>query len=120
MIGFVLGLACACAADSIPAPRPPAREAPTVQQTATDRWFGSDKVKHFLMSAFIHSATFSVSRAAGLSRSNAQATAGVTSAAFGIAKEIHDKRNSRPFSGKDLVWDAGGAATAAALLNRTR
>jgi uncharacterized protein YfiM (DUF2279 family) len=72
------------------------------------------------MSAFIHSATFSISRAANASRSNAQVIAGVSSAAFGIGKEIHDKRRSKHFSAKDLTWDAAGAVSAAALLHKTR
>ena len=85
-----------------------------------DRWFGPDKVKHFFMSALIQSATFSVARAAKTSRSNAQVAASVTSVAFGIGKEIHDRRNAKPFSARDLVWDGAGALTAAALLNGTR
>lgn len=86
----------------------------------TDAWLGADKVKHFLMSAFIQSAAFSVARTARISRSGAQGIGGVSSMAFGLGKEVLDRRRSRRFSVKDLVWDGAGALTAAALLNGTR
>jgi putative lipoprotein len=107
MIKLVIVLACL---NGVSAPQPSMR----------DRWFGPDKVKHFLMSAFIQSATFSAARAAKSSRSNAQVIAGVSSTVFGIGKEIYDRRRARPFSAKDLLWDGAGALTAAALLNGTR
>jgi uncharacterized protein YfiM (DUF2279 family) len=37
-----------------------------------------------------------------------------------VGKEAFDRRRGRPFSVKDLIWDGGGALTAAALLNGTR
>lgn len=83
-----------------------------------DRWIGVDKVKHFFVSAFVQSAAFSVARAAKLS--NAQAAAGVATGAVGIGREIHDKRLGKPFSVKDLTWDAAGGIAAAAMLNKTR
>lgn len=85
-----------------------------------DKWIGTDKVKHFFMSAFVQSATFSVARAAGASNSSAQAIGGVTTGMIGIAREIHDRRAGKIFSVKDLAWDAAGGVSAAALLRRTR
>ena len=85
-----------------------------------DRWIGTDKVKHFFMSAFVQSAAFSVARAAGASHSSAQAIGGVTTGALGIGREVHDKRVGKIFSVKDLAWDAAGGVSAAALLRRTR
>jgi|SRR5688572_31353223 len=85
-----------------------------------DSWVGPDKVKHFLMSAFIHSATFSAGRTAGLTRSNAQRVGGVITVTFAVGKEIFDRRRRRPFSVKDLAWDLAGGVAAAALLNGTR
>ena len=113
MIKVLLLLACVNGSA-----RPPRQAHET--RPATDRWFAPDKVKHFFVSAFIQSATFSTVRVAKASRSNAQLIAGVTSTAFGIGKEIHDRRTSKQFSAKDLVWDGAGALTAAALLNGTR
>lgn len=96
------------------------RASPPATPPAADAWLGTDKVKHFLMSAFIQSAAFSVARAAGVSRSNAQVIGGISSLTFGLGKEVLDRRRARQFSVKDLVWDGAGALTAAALLNGTR
>ena len=85
-----------------------------------DSWFGADKVKHFFVSAFVQSASFSAARALGASNSSAQTFAGVTTAAIGIGREVHDRRRGRIFSVRDLAWDAAGGVAAAALLRRTR
>jgi uncharacterized protein YfiM (DUF2279 family) len=84
------------------------------------RWFGADKLKHFLMSALVQSTTFSAARAAGMTRSNAQIVGGVSTTSIALLKELHDRRTGKPFSVADLVWDAGGGVAAAALLNGTR
>jgi uncharacterized protein YfiM (DUF2279 family) len=84
------------------------------------RWFGADKLKHFLMSAMIQSAAYSTARAAGVERSTSQAIGGAATATFGVVKEIHDRRSRKPFSVEDLVWDAAGGVAAASLLNGTR
>ena len=83
-------------------------------------WLGADKVKHFFMSALVHSATFSLSRGAGLNHQSSQLVAGASAAVVGVWKEVYDKRSRKPFSVSDLVWDAAGAASSAALLKRTR
>jgi uncharacterized protein YfiM (DUF2279 family) len=85
-----------------------------------DKWFGTDKVKHFFMSAFVQSAAFSAARAAGASNSSAQAIGGVATGVVGIGREVHDRRRGRIFSVKDLAWDAAGGISAATLLRRTR
>ena len=86
----------------------------------TDRWFGVDKVKHFMISAFVQSAAFSAARAAGVNRPNAQLLAGVSTAVVGIGREVYDRRQGKVFSVKDLTWDAAGGLAAAAILNGTR
>ena len=85
-----------------------------------DAWFGPDKVQHFFMTAFIQSAAYGGLRATTLEHSAALAGASVTSAAFSVAKEVHDKRSYGLFSVKDLVWDAAGAGTATVMLLHTR
>ena len=85
-----------------------------------DGWFGADKVKHFFMSAFVQSATFSAARALGAPTSTAQAIGGVATGVVGVGREVHDKRRGRIFSVKDLAWDAAGGVAAAALLRRTK
>ena len=83
---------------------------------------GADKVKHFFMSAFVQSVSFSVARAAGADRSNAQLSAGISSMSIGLLKEVRDARvpGGTGFSVADLAFDAAGALAAAALLNGTR
>lgn len=85
-----------------------------------DAWFGTDKVKHFFVSAFLQSAGYSVARAAGASNSRAQLMAGAVTGAIGIGREVHDRRVGKIFSVRDLAWDAAGGATAAIALRRTR
>lgn len=83
-------------------------------------WLGADKAKHFLMSAFVQSASFSIARAAGQGRYRSNIAGAAASAVVGVWNEVHDKRGGKPFSVADLVWDAAGAGSMAALLNRTR
>ena len=85
-----------------------------------DRWFGSDKVKHFLTSAFVQSATYATLQAAGAERGAALAGASVVTLSAGVGKEWLDRRRGGPFSGRDLVWDAAGAGAASILLVRTQ
>jgi hypothetical protein len=77
-------------------------------------------VKHFFMSAFIESMTFSGLQAAGASRNTAFAGAIGTTAAFGIGREIHDKKTKGLFSLGDLTWDAVGAGSAGLVLRKTQ
>lgn len=81
---------------------------------------GADKVKHFFVSAFVQSVSFSVARAAGMNRADAQLAGSISTMTIGIAKELNDWRVGRSFSTPDLGWDALGALTAAAILNGTR
>lgn len=85
-----------------------------------DSWFGADKIKHFFMSAFIESLTFSGLQAMGAHRNAAFAGAIGTVAGIGIAKEMHDKRTKGLFSVRDLSWDAAGAGAALLMLRSTQ
>lgn len=85
-----------------------------------DHWFGRDKLKHFLVSAFVQSASFATLQAAGADRDAALAGASVTTAAVGVGKELFDRRRGGPFSVRDLTWDAAGAGAATLVLVRTR
>lgn len=86
---------------------------------ARQSWLGTDKIKHFFVSAFVQSVGYSASRAAGLGRAPSQAVGGGAVALVGVWKEVRDRRRGGAFSTADLVWDAAGAASAAALLNGT-
>lgn len=86
----------------------------------TARWFGADKIKHFLLSALVQSVTYSSARAVRVDRAPAQAMGGAAVLGVGVLKEIHDRRSGKPFSIEDLFWDSAGGISAAALLNGTR
>ena len=85
-----------------------------------DPWFGIDKVKHFFMSAFINSVSYSALQAAKVNHHSAMAGAiGITMAA-GLGREIHDMRvPGNIFSVRDLTWDAIGTAAGAVLTAHT-
>ena len=86
---------------------------------ATDGWFGADKARHFLSSAFVQSLAYGSLRGTGLSHGSALAGASAATAAVGVGKELHDRRTTGVFSRRDLAWDAAGAATMSVLLART-
>jgi putative lipoprotein len=87
---------------------------------ARDGWFGIDKIKHFFISAFIESVSYSALQAARVDRRPALAGAIGVSAAFGVARELHDKRMpGNHFSYRDLTWDALGIGAGAVMLKRT-
>lgn len=86
---------------------------------ARDSWFGADKIKHFFMSAFVTSVTFSAAQAVGVEKRTAMTGAVGASLAVGVAREIYSRRTTK-FSVKDLTWDAVGTTAAAVMLSRTR
>jgi len=83
-------------------------------------WFGTDKLKHFMMSFLVHSSAYSTTRAFRVGPQRAQAVGIASAVSIGVLKEIRDKRAGKPFSIGDLVWDGAGTASSAALLNRSR
>ncbi|HUQ19429.1 MAG TPA: DUF2279 domain-containing protein [Gemmatimonadaceae bacterium] len=85
-----------------------------------DSWFGIDKLKHFFMSAFVESVTFSGLQAVGANRNTAFAGAISATAGFAVAKEFYDRRSYGLFSYRDLVWDAGGGGAAFVMLKSTQ
>jgi putative lipoprotein len=88
--------------------------------TGGDRWLGEDKLKHFLVSAFVESVSYSALRTTGVRHDPALVSAAAVAVAVGVGKEVHDVRAEGVFGMKDLAWDAAGAGAAAALLGRTR
>ena len=84
-----------------------------------DGWTGRDKVKHFLVSAFVHSMAFSATRSVADRR--AAGTAGAAAVVgVGVLKELHDRRSGRPFSVRDLAWGLAGGVASASLMNGAR
>ena len=86
---------------------------------AGDHWFGADKVKHFFMSAFVASVTYSALRASSVHHDPALVAASSLTLGVGMGKEIYDRHSYGPFSLRDLTWDVAGNAAAAAC-SRTR
>jgi len=84
-----------------------------------DAWFGADKVKHFFMSAFVQSVAYNGFRLAGAAHGPSLLGASATTAAFGVGKELQDRRAGGRFSARDLVWDAAGAGAATLILDRS-
>jgi putative lipoprotein len=89
------------------------------EPTSTDPWFSRDKAKHFFMSAFIQSASFSALRATGAHKGASLVGATAVSLSIGVGKELYDRRFGGDPSFKDLTWDAAGIAAASLLLRRT-
>lgn len=87
---------------------------------AKDSWFGVDKIKHFFLSAFVTSVSFSAIQAAGANKKTAMTGALGVSLAVGVTREIYNKRTTKLFSVKDLTWDAVGTTAAAVVLNKAR
>jgi putative lipoprotein len=86
-----------------------------------DSWFGTDKIKHFFLSAFVQSLSYSVIQVTTKgSRSSLMLSASATTAAVGVGKEIHDSRMKGEFSFRDLAWDAAGIGAASVMLRNTR
>jgi putative lipoprotein len=87
---------------------------------AGDHWLGSDKVKHFFMSAFVESVTYSALRGVHVRHDPALVAASSFTLGVGIGKEIYDHHSYGHFSVKDLTWDVAGNAAAATVLAHTR
>jgi uncharacterized protein YfiM (DUF2279 family) len=79
-----------------------------------------DKVKHFFLSAFVQSTSYSVLRIGGVRHDQALIGAGAVAVAAGIGKEVRDSRAGGRFDVGDFMWDLAGAAAAAAVLEHSR
>jgi len=89
-------------------------------QPHADSWFGIDKIKHFFMSAFIESVSFSALKAAHVRYRSARAGAIGVTLGLGLGREIHDKRTpGNIFSVRDLTWDVIGTGAGAVLVAHT-
>jgi putative lipoprotein len=94
--------------------------APARLPAADDRWLSSDKARHFLVSAFVNSLSYSVARSARVSREGALVTGAAVAAGVGVGKELYDRKSGGDPSVKDLVADGAGIAAATALVAQTR
>ncbi|MDQ2932485.1 MAG: DUF2279 domain-containing protein [Gemmatimonadota bacterium] len=85
-----------------------------------DHWFGTDKVKHFLVSAFVESVSYSALRSVNVRHDQALIGASAFTLGVGVGKELYDHHSYGLFSVKDLTWDVAGNAAAATVLAHTR
>jgi uncharacterized protein YfiM (DUF2279 family) len=90
-----------------------------VSPPASKRWFGPDRIKHFFLSFFVQSASYSAARAVNAGHRPALVVASGVTAAAAFSKEVWDRKRGTGFDAGDLVWDALGAGAATALLVRT-
>jgi uncharacterized protein YfiM (DUF2279 family) len=91
------------------------------RQQPPDRFFGEDKLKHFLTSFVVTSLAASGARALGMDNDAAVLVGAGTGATVGIIKEISDlNREGAQASLYDIVWDLGGVGAAAALNARAQ
>ena len=93
---------------------------PPLRPVVDDRWFAEDKLKHAMMSIAVVNFAHAGARFVGLQDERAVAIAALSAVAAGIWKEAFDQRIGRPFSGRDLVWDALGIGLGLALVSNAR
>ena len=85
-----------------------------------DSWFGADKLKHLVMSAFAQGVAYSALQYAGAGHRVALGGSLGVGAAVGIGRELHDRRVNGAFSYRDLTWDAAGLAGATFIVTHAR
>src|SRR5688500_10670952 len=90
-----------------------------VIQARPDRWLAEDKMKHMVMSAAVVGFAQAGARTITDARS-AVVIGAVAGVAAGIWKELRDQRIGRPFSERDLIWDAVGIGLGVLLTSRAR
>ncbi|HSM37227.1 MAG TPA: hypothetical protein VK837_12575 [Longimicrobiales bacterium] len=85
-----------------------------------DPWIAEDKARHFFASLMIGAVAYGGATALSVEWPEAGVAAGAVAGAAGIAKEFSDRSRGRPFSVRDLVWDAAGVGAALLLASRAR
>src|SRR5687768_7807282 len=90
---------------------------PGQEQPYPDAWFAQDKLQHAFMSMAVVGFAHATARVVGIENSGAVVIGVSSSAAAGLWKEWHDRRIGRPFSYRDLLWDALGITAGAFIVN---
>lgn len=93
---------------------------PQQPENYEDEWLAIDKAQHFLMSYGSAMFAYGALRAANVDQRHASAAAVAGSLALGVGKELFDRRQGGPFSGRDLVWDALGTLAGLAFISLDR
>ena len=87
---------------------------------AQDRWIAEDKARHLVTSMVAVGFGYSGARLVSLKGDEALIAAAAGAAAAGILKEVYDKRSGKPFSLRDLAWDAVGIGLGLVLVSNAR
>jgi len=82
---------------------------------ARDGWFDQDKPKHFVISLSLAGLGYGAGAALSDSRPVRCLTGAGLALGVGLGKELYDASQGRPFSYKDLAWDAAGTAVGLGL-----
>ncbi|MEX2284444.1 MAG: hypothetical protein WEE89_18285 [Gemmatimonadota bacterium] len=90
------------------------------EQRYPDEWFAQDKLQHAFMSMAVVGFAHAGARLVGIEKTGAVVVGVSSSAISGLWKEWHDRRIGRPFSYRDLVWDALGIAAGALVMDNVR
>lgn len=91
---------------------------PAVAAPHRDPWLGEDKARHFAMSFAATAFAYAAARSA-LDPGHARIAAPAAAVAAGVGKEIHDARDGRWFSLRDMAWNLAGVALGLALIQHT-
>jgi uncharacterized protein YfiM (DUF2279 family) len=92
----------------------------TTALAAPDPWIAEDKGRHFFASLMIGAVAYGGATALSVEWPEAGVAAGTVAGAAGLAKEFRDRSRGRPFSVRDLVWDAAGVGAALLLASQAR
>jgi uncharacterized protein YfiM (DUF2279 family) len=85
-----------------------------------DRWIAEDKARHMFTSMALVNFAAAGARIVGLENKDALVPAIAGAAAAGILKEVYDKRVGKPFSFRDLAWDAVGIGLGTIVVSHAR
>lgn len=93
----------------------------SLQQEPRDRWFGEDKLKHFLSSVAATTISASGARLLGMDARTAAWVGAGAGASLGVWKEVRDlAAPTGRASFRDLVWDGAGVAVGTSVMLQVR
>ncbi|MGH7471341.1 MAG: hypothetical protein ACRENP_25610 [Longimicrobiales bacterium] len=96
--------------------------APITQQPAAppDRWLGEDKLRHAFASMTLVGFAHAGARVVGIDGTPAVLIGVSSSTLAGVGKELFDRGAGRPFSVRDLAWNALGIGLGALIVAKVR
>lgn len=92
--------------------------APPGRVSEGDCWFGSDKAKHFAVSALVQGVSHGLVRSTGSDYRTASGLAAVSTLSTGVGKELWDRSRGGYFSWKDVTADIAGGVSGAMVMRQ--